>query len=87
MSFFALIDKYEPEKLYITEKYTKNTSDSAKKIQNFKVEKNDVTEKKWKFSQIWAILAILRVGAIQFSKTIPFFSTLKWSRLSGNVHF
>ena len=46
MSFFALIDKYEPEKLYITEKYTKNTSDSAKKNQNFKVEKNDVTEKK-----------------------------------------
>ena len=31
MSFFALIDKYKPEKLYITEKYTKNTYDSAKK--------------------------------------------------------
>ena len=35
MSFFALIDKYELEKLYITEKYTKNTSNSAKKNSKF----------------------------------------------------
>ena len=36
MSFFALIDKYEPETLYITEKYTKNTSNSTKKYQRRK---------------------------------------------------